>query len=155
MLVAALDGPPRYRPRSLGDDAFALARACYDHLAGRLGVALADALIRCEHLVLDDEGGTMTPQGAAFLAGFGVDLAPSTRRRARLFCRPCLDWTERRPHLAGTLGARLAGRCFELGWIERMRDSRTVKIMGPGHDGLRAIFGIELAGIAPDRLVTT
>jgi DNA-binding transcriptional ArsR family regulator len=144
MLVAAVDGPPRHRPPSLRDEAMTLARSCYDHLAGRLGVALADALVGRGHVLLNDDGGAVTPAGTAFLCDLGVDLEPPARR-GRVFCRPCLDWTERRPHLAGTLGARLACRCFELGWIERMRDSCAVRITVPGRSGFRDAFGIDLS----------
>jgi hypothetical protein len=61
-----------------------------------------------------------------------------------MFCRPCLDWTERRPHLAGALGALVTRRCFDLGWIERRRDSRAVTITARGRDGLRDAFGVDL-----------
>jgi hypothetical protein len=63
-----------------------------------------------------------------------------------VFCRPCLDWSERRPHLAGRVGAALACRCFELGWIERQRDTRAVAITGVGRDGFRSTFGFMLDG---------
>jgi hypothetical protein len=62
----------------------------------------------------------------------------------RCFCRPCLDWSERRPHLAGALGAALARRCFELGWIVRMKDTRAVTITGRGADGFHRLFGVQL-----------
>jgi DNA-binding transcriptional ArsR family regulator len=140
MLVAAIDGPPRHRPRTPRDDEFAQARSCYSHLAGRLGVAIADAMVAGEYLVLDDDAGAVTSRGALFLTGFGIDPA---RPGQRLFCRPCLDRTERRPHLAGLLGTKLAARCFELGWIERMRDSRSIRVTTTGRDGLRDTFGIE------------
>jgi DNA-binding transcriptional ArsR family regulator len=150
MLVAAVDGPPRYRPRGSRDDEFTLARSCYDHLAGRLGVAIADALIGGDYVVLDDDAGAVTSNGTRFLTEFGVD---PTHRGQRVFCRPCVDRTERRPHLAGALGAKLACRCFELGWIERLRDSRTIKITKPGQAGLRETFGIELSALTrPDKL---
>jgi DNA-binding transcriptional ArsR family regulator len=150
MLVAALDGPPRYRPRGPRDDDFAMARSCYNHLAGRLGVAIADAMIDRDYLVLDDDAGTATSKGTLFLTQFGIELPPGGRR---LFCRPCIDLTERRPHLAGSLGTGLACRCFELGWIERMRDGRAVRITGKGRSGLRETFGIEFAALArPDKI---
>jgi hypothetical protein len=153
MLVAAVDGPPRYRPRGPRDDAFALARSCYDHLAGRLGVALADAMVGGDYLVLDDEAGSVTSQGVLFLTKFGIDLTSPGRRGQRVFCRPCLDRTERRPHIAGSLGAKLACRCFELGWVERLRDSRSVNVTGAGRNGLRETFGIELSVLAkPDKI---
>jgi DNA-binding transcriptional ArsR family regulator len=147
MLVAAVDAPPRHRPNTERDEALRLGRTCYDHLAGRLGVALADALIGRGHVVLSDDGGAVTPKGADFLGQFGIELKPD-RSRTRVFCRPCLDWTERRPHLAGSLGTRLCARCFDLGWLECMRDSRAVKITGRGRTGLREAFGVELPTIA-------
>lgn len=143
ILAVAIDGPPRHRPPSKLDEALRNARTCYDHFAGRLGVGLADALCRRRHVVLGDEGGEVTAAGVEFLARFGLDLAEARRRR-RVFCRPCLDWTERRPHLAGTVGAALAQRCFDLGWFERMRDSRALVITPPGRRGLAEVFGLSL-----------
>ena len=147
MAVAALDAPPRRRPSSARDEALRFARTCYDHLAGKLGVAIADALVAHGRVVLDDDGGEVTPAGLALLAEIGAECVPSGRRA---FCRPCLDWTERRPHLAGAVGAALAERCFALGWIERLRDSRAVRVTPKGRSGLRAAFGVELD--APARL---
>lgn len=146
-VVAALEGPPRYRPKSRIDAALQAGRTCYDHLAGRLGVALADALVANGHVMLSDEGGEATAEGVAFLGGFGIDTAP--RKGRRCFCRPCLDWSERRPHIAGTLGRGLAQRCFDLAWIERVRDSRAVAITPKGQDGLKRVFGITRDDLAP------
>jgi DNA-binding transcriptional ArsR family regulator len=143
MAVAALQGAPRYRPRSARDDALRLARTCYDHLAGVLGVGLADTLVARAQIVLTEDGGTVTEAGIAFLSGFGIDEPQDPMRR--VFCRPCLDFTERRPHLAGRLGAALARRCFEQGWIERLRDSRAVRVTAPGRAGLAEAFGLDLA----------
>jgi hypothetical protein len=85
----------------------------------------------------------VTPAGEKFLSGFGV-LVEEVRQGRRTFCRPCLDWSERRPHLAGALGAALAARCFELGWIARIRDSRALKISPKGERGLAEVFGVTL-----------
>jgi DNA-binding transcriptional ArsR family regulator len=143
-LVAAIEAPPRHRPRSPRDDALRLARTCYDHLAGRLGVAIAGALVAQQAVVLSEDGGEVTTDGAAFFSdSLGIDLAGIPRRRA--FCRPCLDWSERRPHLAGAIGAALAQRCFALGWIERLRDSRAVAITPHGRSRLRELFGFDPA----------
>jgi DNA-binding transcriptional ArsR family regulator len=142
MLVAA-DGPQRYRPRWNGDDQLRTARTCYDHIAGRLGVALTDSLTHRKHIVLTDDGGMVTRAGEKFLADFGIALKDAKEGR-RTFCRPCLDWSERRPHLAGAIGASLAERCFELGWVSRIRDSRALKISAKGERGLRDVFGISL-----------
>src|SRR5262252_9296278 len=86
--VAAIEVPPRYHPRSARDEALRYARTCYDHIAGRLGVAIADALAANGAIVLSPEGVEVTAAGARLLAEFGVDLAPPVRRR--IFCRPCL-----------------------------------------------------------------
>ena len=144
MAVAAVQGAPRYRPRSPKDEALRLARTCYDHLAGRLGVALTDAVVAGGFVALGEDGGEVTDAGAGFFSAFGVDPAGDERSRRRVVCRPCLDFTERRPHLAGRLGAALATRCFELGWVERIRDTRALAVKPCGHDGLRERFGIEL-----------
>ena len=84
--VAAIETPPRYQPRSAQDDALRFARTCYDHLAGRLGVAIADALVAKRFLVLSEEGGEVTKAGARFLAKFGAQLNSKPGGR-RIFCR--------------------------------------------------------------------
>ena len=144
MAVASIQAPPRHRPRSPRDEALRLARTCYDHLAGRLGVAIADSLAERDCVILAEDGGEVTATGEAFLREFGIDLV-APRRHQRIFCRPCLDWSERRPHLAGAIGAALACRCLDLGWIARVRDSRAVTISARGREGFRATFGFELA----------
>jgi DNA-binding transcriptional ArsR family regulator len=142
IMAVAADGPPRYRPRSRGDDALRAARTCYDHLAGRLGVALADTLAARAHVALGEDGGEVTGAGEAFLTNFGLPLE-TLRSGRRAFCRPCLDWSERRPHLAGALGAALAARLFALGWVVRQRDTRAVLISAKGRTGLKTMFDIE------------
>lgn len=144
LAVAAIEAPPRHRPATPRDAALKLARTCYDHLAGRLAVGLADALVFRRHLQLDEDGGEVTETGARFFEDFGVDLA-GARASRRAFCRPCLDWTERRPHLAGALGAGLARRCIDLGWVERMRDGRALRITPLGREGFQHRFGLDLA----------
>ena len=124
------------------------ARTCYDHLAGRLGVALADA---CERQGLFEADGPeryrLTSQGEARLSGLGVDLSGLDKvRRAPL--RPCIDWTERRRHLAGAVAARLLARLFELGWIARGAEGRAAVLTPAGAQGLRETFGLELAPAA-------
>jgi DNA-binding transcriptional ArsR family regulator len=143
IMVVAADGPHRYRPRWNGDEGLRTARTCYDHIAGRLGVALADTLTRHRHVLLSEDGGIVTAAGEKLLSGFGV-LVEDVKAGRRTFCRPCLDWSERRPHLAGALGAALADRCFELGWIARIRDSRALKISTKGERGFSDVFGVTL-----------
>jgi DNA-binding transcriptional ArsR family regulator len=143
MTVAAVQLPPRRRLPSRIDDEMRAARTCYDHLAGRLGVGLADALGARGQIVLTEDGGEVTEAGLAFLAAFGANLAPIKGSR-RPFCRPCLDWSERRWHLAGAVGAALCRRCHALGWIERRRDSRAIAITAAGRRGFAETFGLLL-----------
>lgn len=138
-ILVLADGPPQRPSPRIGAE-MREARTCYDHLAGRLAVALADALIARGAIRLSEEGGAVTPAGAALFARFGTAM-PARGRRP--FCRPCLDWSERRPHLAGTLGAALCARCAELGWIDRIRDSRAVRVTDAGRRGFAEWFGVE------------
>src|SRR5215469_9366938 len=124
-VVAAIEVPPRRQPRSANDDALRFARSCYDHLAGQVRVAVTDALVAMGHIVLTDEGGEVTSSGGCFLSGFGVDLRPRTRR---IFCQPCLDWSERRYHLKGLVGARILDRLLELGWLKCVSGSRALQL---------------------------
>ncbi|APF36203.1 transcriptional regulator [Chelatococcus daeguensis] len=144
MQVAATRAVPGHRltvgPR---DAALRRARTCYDHLAGRLGVALADMLVEAGHAEIEPEAATLMPSGADLLASLGIDLAGRTAgRRARVLCRPCLDWSERRPHLAGAVGAALCSHCFAEGWIRRIEGSRAVAVTRKGEEALRRHFGI-------------
>jgi len=143
IMHVAIEGPPRYQPRSKTDDQMRRARTCYDHIAGVLGVDLADSMIAHDFVVLGDEAGEVTPNGAEFLTRLGVDLA-AARAKRRVFCRPCLDWTERRLHIGGAVGAALATRCLELKWIEQVRDSRALAITPAGRRGLVEAFGLSL-----------
>jgi DNA-binding transcriptional ArsR family regulator len=148
MAVAAL-GPGRHRPRSPANAALRDARTCYDHLAGRLGVAVTDALTHEGYLLLGAEGGEVTARGLRFLDKFGASIEEAQRAR-RAFCRPCLDWTERRPHLGGAVGAAIANRAFDLAWIERQRDGRALTITAKGRAGFGEVFGVTLEP-APQR----
>ncbi len=143
IMNVALEGPPRYQPKTRLDEHMRRARTCYDHIAGVLGVGLADRMTARDFLVLGDEAGEVTPAGLTFLDKLGVDLS-AARSRRRVFCRPCLDWTERRPHIGGAVGAALAQRCFELKWIERMRDGRALTITPAGRRGLMEHFALSI-----------
>jgi len=142
--VAAIEVPPRYQPRSARDEALRYARTCYDHIAGRLGVAIADALTANEHIILNHDGGEITGSGREMLERFGADLTLASCGR-RIFCRPCLDWSERRYHLAGHVGAEICRRCLELGWFVRERETRTLRLTAAGRIGLTEIFDVEVA----------
>jgi hypothetical protein len=141
--VAAIETPARYQPRSAGDDALRFARTCYDHVAGEVGVAIADALVTRGFIVLAEDGGEVTEAGALFLDQFGVNLTSPAGSR-RIFCRACLDWSERRYHVAGFVGAEIWRRSLELGWLARRRDTRAISVTVIGRRGLRDTLGIDL-----------
>ena len=117
------------------------SRMCYDHLAGVLGVALADALRKEGFVTEDDQDFHTTEAGAAFFVGLGIDLGQLKEKR-RHFARRCLDWSERRPHVGGTLGAALADKFIKNGWIERVTDTRKVILTNQGRSALKAKLSI-------------
>ena len=141
--MSPLDGPPRFQPKSQLDDEMRHARTCYDHFAGVLGVGIAERMIAREFVVLGDEAGEVTPSGMEFLSS-SASIFQRRARKRRVFCRPCLDWTERRSHIGGAVGAALAQRCFDLKWIERMRDTRALTITSAGRRGLIGVLVFRL-----------
>jgi DNA-binding transcriptional ArsR family regulator len=148
MQVASLLEEPQRR-LSVGprDAALRQARTCYDHLAGRLGVALADAMVSGGYAELANDAGVMTESGMALLGRIGIDLDALTtchKRAQRVLCRPCLDWSERRAHLAGSVGAAICTHSLEHGWVRRIPDTRAVAITPKGLRVFREQFGAEV-----------
>jgi hypothetical protein len=150
-IMQVASGPGSMRPpRVVGpkDAKLRMARTCYDHLAGRLGVALADALVGGGHVELAGDGGLVTDIGVEFFDRIGIDLdAAATRsgiRSARILCRPCLDWSERRPHIAGRVGAALCAHSLGQGWIRRIKETRAVTITPQGERVFREQFRVQL-----------
>jgi DNA-binding transcriptional ArsR family regulator len=117
-------------------EAMRAARTCYDHLAGRLGVAVADGLVQAGVLQPSEQSFAPTAPGERALAAVGVDLGALTRAR-RPATLACLDWSEQRPHLAGALGAALLRRLEAIGGLERLAPGRAVRLLPPG----RALLG--------------
>jgi DNA-binding transcriptional ArsR family regulator len=115
------------------------ARSCYDHLAGKFGVAVTDALVANEVLgeSLSSDEFQVTPHGVEWFAALEIDVERARRKR-RAFARRCIDWSERRPHLAGSLGAALLDRLFDMQWLERVEGERIVVLTGAGARGLVA-----------------
>lgn len=126
------------------DKALRYARTCYDHLAGEVAVAMADSMLSAGYVELVEDGGLLTSSGIAFLHRLGVDLesARSKRKDGRAFCRPCLDWSERRSHLAGEVGAALCTCCLVHGWVKRMDGTRAVSITPDGRKALAEAFNL-------------
>ncbi|MFC5833612.1 ArsR/SmtB family transcription factor [Nonomuraea insulae] len=134
--------PVRSLRESVRTQALMRARLCYDHLAGRLGVALLAGLIEREVLVNDAGSYRITEPGLDRLAAFGVDVEEFSRRRPAI--RYCVDWGENRHHLAGALGAAIADRLFALEWLRRGRARRVVQLTEAGQAGLYETFGVPL-----------
>jgi len=147
MAVATIPGND-WLPHHRVEPSLREARMCYDHMAGRLGVAVCDLLLRRRHLVLVDGTGEITPSGERFLAGLGVDLA-NARRAKRHYCRSCIDWTERRHHISGAVGAALAQRFLAQRWIARVPDSRALSVTPLGRTTLAAMGVAEYGVSAP------
>ncbi|GAA4903883.1 transcriptional regulator, ArsR family [Stackebrandtia albiflava] len=144
--LAAVSPPKRVTTlrQSRRNDALAVARTCYDHLAGRIGVAVHRSLIESGALELMPDGYALTDTGRRTLSGFGVDVDAAAARR-RVFARPCLDFTERVPHLAGALGAALCTRTLDLGWlVRRASGDRSLRLTEAGTAGFAEVFGVRL-----------
>ncbi|MDP2699204.1 helix-turn-helix transcriptional regulator [Thalassospira sp.] len=107
------------------DPALRRARVCYDHLAGEMGVVLFDSLLARKYVIVAPEGTGLSNAGVAFVRDLGIDLE-SLRQSRRPLCRECLDWSARRSHLAGALGAALLDHFYAQGWARREKGSRVV-----------------------------
>ena len=141
--------PVRTLRQSREAAALAEARTCYDHLAGRAGVGLLEALLASKSLVRTERGDSastrfaVTGAGARTLASFGINVT-EVRRSRRRFAGECIDWTQRRGHLNGALAAATTARLFEVGWIARGARRRSVIITAAGAQGLADTFGLDL-----------
>ena len=138
MMVAAAPPPIRTGPR---DAAMRRARICYDHLAGEIAVALTDTMVARGQIEIGPDGAALTESGRLLLSEIGVELPPKGKGAG--FCRPCLDWSERRHHIAGAVGAALYRTFVARGWIRRAAEGRTVTFSPPGREALRRHFGVE------------
>ena len=147
--LAVLAAPVRSleQPRSPQARALREGRCCYGHLAGRLGIAVTDALVARGFLCpADDKQYAVNPEGRAWFEDLGLDLGALRSKRGA--ARQCLDWTERRHHLAGPLGVTLLSRMVALGWIETVAGSRAARLTTLGREELRERLGVDLEGMA-------
>jgi len=144
--LAARVGPvaaPRTLRESGAGSAMARGRTCYDHLAGRLGIAVTDALTG-RGLLRQDTGFALTDAGLRWFAATGIDLDRTGRRP---LTRACLDWTERRPHLAGTAGAALCRHALDARWCVRVGSERAVRVTPEGERAFTQFLGIEATAL--------
>ncbi len=123
------------------------ARMCYDHLAGVVGVAVTEALVGRDLIAAREGTFTLTERGPDGFAAFGVDVAGLAARR-RPLVRGCMDWTERRHHLAGSLGAALTAELLRRDWMRGREASRIVTVTPAGRAGLRDWLGLDLGQLA-------
>lgn len=142
--LGAISLPPSFKPATL-DRNLRYARTCYDHLAGELGVQLTEAFEQ-KHILLSyaDREYEVTRNGEKFLAEWQIDVS-SLRNTRRTFARRCLDWTERRYHLAGALGAAICEKFLERRWIVREKNSRIVHLSLTGRRELGNLLGFAQA----------
>jgi DNA-binding transcriptional ArsR family regulator len=125
------------------DPPIRIGRTCYDHLAGRVGVALAEGLVKQKLLIRTKQQFEVTPKGARWMLDHGIDTAGLQRQR-RNFARTCLDWTERRPHLAGSLGAAVLQMMFDEQWLRRIPHTRAVQVTPKGRKALATELKLEI-----------
>ncbi|MEC3862881.1 winged helix-turn-helix domain-containing protein [Mesobacterium sp. TK19101] len=147
MGLAAGQGQLRTRPGPK-DPELRQARVCYNHLAGDRGTQMYDSLVTRGFLRAEGEALGLTEAGAAFVEAFGIDHAALARGRSAL-CRPCLDWSERRSHLAGSLGRAMLQRIGEIGWARRIEGTRIVRFSPQGLRDFDATFPSTSVQIAP------
>lgn len=121
------------------DEALRKARICYNHLAGDLGVRLYDSMIASGYLEEAGEEISLTGPGEGFVQDFGIDLTAASKTR-RPLCKSCLDWSNRRTHLAGSLGTVMLHRIYGLGWASRQTGSRVISFSGQGEKQFQKTF---------------
>lgn len=138
MGVSVALGPKRVLPGPRDSDMRA-ARVCYDHLAGEMGVAMLDSFLARELIQMEDEQPRLTETGKSYFKNLGIDLDAMAKRR-RPVCRTCLDWSVRRAHLAGGLGAALLDRMLTRGWAWREKGSRVVRFTPMGRREYEALL---------------
>lgn len=147
LMAVAAGGSKRHHPIGPKDEALRLARTCYDHMAGRLALAVADSLVRDGRIILSDGAGIVTVEGRRFFKDFGIDIEALRSRRS--LCRTCLDWSERRPHIAGQLGAALLDAVLRQGWVVRSPESRALSLTRAGESGFATTFRLPAGWRSP------
>ena len=144
MQVLGSEPPARNVVTGPRDADMRMARMCYDHIAGRLGLAITDQLLAEGAIVFGDDAGVVTPAATQVLRRWGMDVTLLERPAGTLrpWCRPCLDWSERRPHLAGKLGAMICRHCIDEGWLARRAGTRSLSVSALGASRLQSVLGL-------------
>ncbi|MBH1965272.1 MAG: helix-turn-helix transcriptional regulator [Comamonadaceae bacterium] len=146
-LMRIAGNPPVHHKVVVGprNDAMRMARMCYDHIAGRLGLAITESLLVAQAIEFDGDGGQITGRAPQVLQQWGLTLEPELHhsRQVRPYCRPCLDWSERKAHLAGRLGAVICTHCLEMGWLNRTAGTRALGISPSGARTFRERLGLD------------
>jgi DNA-binding transcriptional ArsR family regulator len=138
-LISVADGRDTTRAFGPRDPLMRKARVCYDHIAGELGVLAHESLTRRGMICLGDEGIELSDEGVGFFTTLGID-ARALRSKRRPLCLACLDWSERRYHLGGSVGAALLRHCVDRGWARRARSSRSLLFSAAGERAFRRHF---------------
>lgn len=128
------------------DQAICYARTCYDHLAGSLGILVANALVDSGYVIQDRDQFNLTANGEIFFSNFGIDVE-TARRKRRSLSHCCLDWSERKHHVAGALGSAMLERFLELDWLRRKPESRALLLTEIGRTGFAEVFGLDISSI--------
>lgn len=144
LMVIGQNAAPSFKPHT--PDRLQFARTCYDHMAGTLAVLLHDRLLEAGWLVETDERVyRLSESGKALFEGLGIEVQDLSNLRRKFAC-PCLDWSMRRPHLAGALGAAVLQCVIRRGWVTQDLDSRALGVTAKGRKAFAARFGVETAG---------
>ncbi len=151
LAIVAKPKPVRSLRQSDETKALHFARTCYDHLAGEVGVAVTSKMLNHGWLVPDGRDFAITENGVSAFQSIGVDIE-GLRMSRRTFARQCLDWSERRYHVAGVLGAAITTRFFNLGWIQRKPGIRAVVVTESGAKGLLKNFDIRIGELRNERV---
>jgi DNA-binding transcriptional ArsR family regulator len=141
--LGVADAAPQRMATGPRDATLRFARTCYDHLAGRLAVAIVDRLVEQQALEIDDDSAHRTPRAEAAFQGLGFDTVAAAGSDRRPPCRPCMDWGEHRMHLAGRVGVLLCAHCVQQGWLLRVPKSRALQLSPAGAVAFRDWLGVK------------
>jgi DNA-binding transcriptional ArsR family regulator len=142
-LANLLPKPEIKKNEAVDEKPVRFCRSCYDHLAGKVGVMLTDGLLKQQFLYKQDNSFEVSSEGEKWFNGLGIDIG-QLRKQKRLFARPCLDWSERKHHLAGSLGAALLTRITGEGWVRRVEGSRTMLVTRKGEEAFLEHFRVDV-----------